>query len=186
MSQFEVYGLAVDTAKVPQSTIDTCIVRVARHILGNEVAAKAKAFKDAVKPGEYADAAALEAALAPRIAEWRQQGLEKLYSGTLGVRTAGEPVDPLEAAIERFAKGELNAWLAAKGIKWQSPKDAEGKVIKGEPKFVALADGNYTMEALLDRYMAKPANVDKATAAAKKELAAKAKRSAALANEDLV
>ena len=178
MATFKVYDIDIDTARVPQSAIDTCIVRVARHILGNEVAAKAKAAKDAgMAEGPELDA---------KIAAWREEGLNKLYSGTLGVRTVGEPADPLEAAIERFAKGELNAWLAARGIKWQAVKDAEGKAVKGEAKFVALADATFTMEALLDRYMAKPANVDKATAAAKKELAAKAKRTAALANEDLV
>ena len=178
MSKFEVYGLEIDTTQVPQSTIDTCIVRVARHILGNEVAAKAKAAKDA---GQAEDAQ-----LDAMIAKWRQDGIAKLYSGTLGVRTVGEPADPMEAAIERFAKGELTAWLAAKGIKWQSVKGPDGKPVKGEAKFVALADGTFTMEALLDRYMAKPVNVEKATAAAKRELAAKAKRSAALATEDLV
>jgi hypothetical protein len=178
MAIFEVYGLQLDTSKVPQSAIDVSLVRVARHILGNEVAAKAKAAKDA----GMVEGAELDA----KIAAWRQEGLDKLYNGTLGVRTVGEPVAPLEAAIERFAKGELTAWLAAKGIKWQSPKGPDGKAVKGEAKFVALADGTFTMEALLDRYMAKPANADKATAAAKKELAANAKRSAALAQEDLV
>lgn len=190
--KIDIYGHGVDTdtvvAGLPASVVATCVVRTMRHVLGNEVASKAKAWRDrfakdnnGTPPSESEEDAF--------VANARVEAMAKFTDGTLGVRAPGEAsADPFEAAVERIAKERVKTIITANGLKWVYEKTPEGKRVKGSEARITLTDGAFTMDELVARHLANETpnaktgktNKQEVEELAKKELAARDKKIAAM------
>jgi hypothetical protein len=101
--------ITVSPSDVPTVSLFALAQRGFSHVLGNEVASKLAAWKK----GEEG-AAASEDEIAAFVKAKREEALEKIMSGTLGVRSAAAPrVTGLEALMRRVAVEFLQARFAA-------------------------------------------------------------------------
>lgn len=141
------YGdLTVDAAKLAPAGVDALIRRGISHLLGNEVSAKVnkdgswfKGFVEAEKREPTAEE------IASKQVEFRKAAIESLYDGTIGTRSGGPRVDPVQAEMNVIAKREIADILRAKGIK---------KFPTGE-NTVTLGEAAYTGAVLIERRLAK-------------------------------
>lgn len=174
------YGdsITVDFTSLPEVSQRALAQRGLTHVLGNEVASRVHSWAQAEGQANSEDKAAVtawKAANADKVdaktAEVRKDMLDALASGTLGERgSSGPRLSPVETIKRRIARGEITTILQAHKI----------KVPKGEDK-VKMHDGEFTMNELIDRRLAKPEHGERIAKAAEKELAAKAKAIAAAA-----
>lgn len=142
-------GYSAVLADMPMTSVVALAQRGFNHVMGNEVASKVKTYKDNTE-NDQSDAAIETFAKAKR-----DEFMAKIMAGTLGIRTVGAAVDPVEAEMEKLASAEITEQLKANGIKWQRDRDASGKVVKGSEAFVALSDGKFTRDELIERRLAK-------------------------------
>lgn len=129
------------TTEVPTQSLYALAQRGFNHVTGNEVAAKKAAF---VKTEEGAKAS--EEDLAAKVKAWRQEALQKIIDGTLGVRAVGAPratgVEALKRAIAlEFLKAKLKAYSAKTGNKVTVPTGDDT---------INVAGKDYTREQLID------------------------------------
>jgi hypothetical protein len=102
-------AITVSPADIPTVSLFALAQRGFSHVLGNEVASKLAAFRKT-----EAGAAADEAEVAEFVKAKRNEALEKILNGTLGVRSATAPrVTGLEALMRRVAVEFLQARFAA-------------------------------------------------------------------------
>jgi hypothetical protein len=120
-------------AGIPDTSLFALVQRGYRHVLGNEVAAKVSAYKKS-EEGQ----GATDEVLAEKSAAWRQEALDKIMQGTLGVRVASAPrVSGIEAlkrtiAVERI-KASFAAYSAKTGKKLSLPTKDETVDYMGKP-----------------------------------------------------
>jgi len=125
----------IDTAKLPQASIDALLRRGVSHYLGNEQASKLTAWADAQAKAEGGSVPTDEQKAA-RKAELVREALAALAAGTVGTRVAGPRVEPIEAARNAIAKREVTEILRGAGIK--PPKGDEAvKFADGTTKTMA-------------------------------------------------
>ncbi len=179
--QIESYGKTFDTASLPEASVRALFARGLNHVLGNEVASKVTAWKGRFVESEKRDPS--ESEIDAARATYRDEMVGKIAAGTLGVRAVGVSADPVEALIERLAWEEIDTTLKANKYKWDFPKGADGKRLKGSEGTVALPDGKFTKDELIERRLAK--HGDRLRAAAEKQLKARARKLAEAAGAGL-
>ena len=152
------YGdITRDPAKLPAISTAALLARGFSHLLGNEQASKIVAkIRSALaegKPDGYeatrADVQAFREANPALVSQWSDEAkanaLKALDEGTLGVHVARGPSrDPIESAMHAIARGEVSEVLKSNTL----------KVPSGE-KTVTLGGEAFTMDALIDRRLAK-------------------------------
>lgn len=182
----------VDTASLPEKSIEALLRRGVTHYLGNEQASKVTAKIDkAVSEGKAEgfvatrdDIKAYREANSDQVGIWMKEvtdsALAALLEGTIGNRavgTSGPKLAPLDTIVRKVAKAEVIDTLKANGL--STPK--------GEEKVQFDGGKSFTLDELIDRRIAK--HGDRLTAAAKKELAdraRKAKQAAEAGVSDLI
>lgn len=108
------YGnITIDSADLPESTVNALMSRGFAHILGNEVASKVTAWKKS-EDGVNADADEVKAYTEAA----RNTMLQKLKDGTLGVRVGGPRGTALDTIIRQVAIERLKANFAAAKVKF--------------------------------------------------------------------
>lgn len=111
------YGyLTVDHGRLPEAVREHVWEYGLRQVLNDAIASKAEFNKDGKKVRDYTDDELFDKAA---------KKLETLYAGELRSRSAGEPVDPFEAACYSIAINRLTLW--AKAIGKDVPKDIKAK-----------------------------------------------------------
>ena len=96
-------AITVSPSDIPTISLFALAQRGFSHVLGNEVASKLAAWKK----GEEG-ATAGEAEVAAFVQAKREEALEKIMQGTLGVRSATAPrVSGIEALMRRIAVEKL-------------------------------------------------------------------------------
>lgn len=165
------YGdkIEVDFSALPEVSQFALASRGLTHILGNEVASKVHAWAGAEGQANSDDKAVVKAwkdanpeKLAAKTSEVQADILDALNKGELGSRVSGPRLAPLDTIKRQIARKEVEDIL--RGNKLAVPK--------GEAK-VKMGDAEFTMAQLIDRRIEKFS--DRITAAATKELAARAK-----------
>ena len=143
-----VYGTTeVDFDALPAVSQHALALRGLTHVLGNEVASKVHGWSQkeeqansedraTVKAWKEANAAAIEA----KTAEFTAESVKSLLDGTLGFRTGGPRLTPLETIKRAIAKKQIVAILTAAKIKVPTKDDT-----------VKTPDGEFTMAQLVDR-----------------------------------
>lgn len=168
-------AVTVDFDSLPDASKAALVSRGVSHVFGNEAASKVHAWAQAegqansddkatVKAWKDANASAVDA----KLAEVQADFLKALIEGTLGSRTGGPRLSPLETVKRRIAREEISDMLRGAGI----------KVPTGD-KTLTTADGTFTMDQLIDRRLAREDTGPAITKKAEKEIAAKAKQIAA-------
>ena len=131
--EFKHQDITVSPADIPTISLFALAQRGFSHVLGNEVASKLAAWKK----GEAGNAAS-EEEVAAFVAAKRQEALEKILNGTLGVRSAVAPrVTGIEARIRRVAVEFLQERFAAyskkSGVKVSLPTGDKVVEVAGRP-----------------------------------------------------
>lgn len=131
-------------ASLPAATIGALLSRGISHYFGNELAARVSGAKAAFRKIEGSDELGPEMS-DDEVAKVREtkfaEFLDKLVSGTVGVRAPGITVDPIEKIVQRIAKQEVSNILKTAGLK--VPKAGEA---------VEFADGSKkSLEAMIER-----------------------------------
>lgn len=190
-------GYEIPLEDVPFGNVLAMIRRGITHYIGNEQAAKVTAKADAyVKKAaaEYAEANAgiapdadtLEAIKADAEAlrgDWakevRDAAYKTLMEGEVGAGARGPAVDPFEAECERLAKARIKARFDAQSPRIKMPKEGEK---------VQLANGEFTLDELIERQLSHPewgeairAEAEATLAKRREEAAARAAAKAKLA-----
>lgn len=175
------YGdnVTVDFAALPEVSQVAVISRGLTHILGNEVASRVHAWAKDEKQGNSDDnevvkawKAANAAAISSKTAEVQADMLKALTDGTLGSRTTGPRLTPLETVLNKITRGEIETILRANSI----------KVPKADDK-VKMPDGEFTMKELIARRLEKPEHGDRLRKLAEREVAAQAKAQKAITDD---
>lgn len=148
--QLEYGKLSVDTATLPEASLNALIRKGWAHFMGNEQASKVTAWKAKLVDGTPAtDTAPAVAGREPSEDEisaakdaYQAAALKALQDGTVGVSVArGPAVSPEETIMRGLAKAEITATLKANGL----------KVPTGEA-VVKFGDGqSFTMAQLIAR-----------------------------------
>ena len=175
------YGdnVSIDFAALPEVSQVALIQRGLTHVLGNEVASRVHAWamgegqansedKEVVKAWKLANASAITS----KTSEVQADMVKALTDGTLGSRTTGPRLTPLETVLNKITRGEVETILRANSI----------KVPKGDDK-VKMPDGEFTMKELIVRRLAKPEHGDRLRKLAEKEVAAQAKAQKAITDD---
>ncbi len=162
----------IDFAKVPHTSLMSCLRGGVAHKFGSEVASKVIAyFKPDRKLAEgetrLEDNDENRALLT---AEYRDKLLAALIDGTVGTSTRGPGVDPLTAAIESIARKEVAEQLKKNNVKVPK-KSTDTVTVPGGAKF--------TMDQLVERRIER--DNDRLTTEAKAVLAEKARAKAKIA-----
>ena len=141
------YGThTLDFTKLPAKSLEAMLKRGVTHFLGNEQASKVSGWK--VRFVETEKREPNDDEVAEVKSAYITKALEALSAGTVGVATRGPAADPMDATMERIARGEISDVLKANGAKF---------VGKGEDRKVAFADGSsFTMDELIERRLANP------------------------------
>lgn len=161
---FEYGNISVDTASLPQPSLDAMIRRGLTHYFGNEQAAKVSNRKAKLASGDSPREAS-DDEVSQWVNELRAAALEALNAGTVGQHvTRGPAVSPEEAEARKIAKAEIVVILKANNL----------KVPTGE-KTVKAPDGEFTMDQLIDRRLSHGTHGDRIRADAAKEVRRKAK-----------
>lgn len=170
----------VDTASLPEKSIEALLRRGVTHYLGNEQASKVTAkIEAAIKKAAGADDFVVirddikkyREANSDQVSLWMKEvtdsALAALLEGTIGNRAvgaSGPKLAPLDTIVRKVAKAEVIDTLKANGL--STPK--------GEEKVQFDGGKSFTLDELIDRRIAK--HGDRLTAAAKKELAERARK----------
>lgn len=179
---------SVDFDGLPEATRYAIAHEGFVHFLGNRVASRVAgwcesqagdgATKEAVKAWKDSHADAVN----EQAAAFREATLKAMLDGTLGVRATSGPraaTDPLGAEMRKIAKEQITMILAAHGLKFPIGKDESGA-----PKTVSIRGVVRTGEQLISDRLDPDYprnNRDAIEAEAKRNLAAKAKAAAKLA-----
>lgn len=155
---------SIDVAKLPEASVVALLKRGLTHYLGNEQTSKLVAARK--REGAF-DGTTEEAYKADLVAK----AVAALHEGTIGTQVRGPSVDPVEAAMERIARAEINAVLKAKGAKF---------VGKGDDRKVTFANGeSFTMNDLIDRRLGNEEHSARIRKEAEKALKSAAKQAEA-------
>ena len=139
--EFKHQDITVSPGDIPTLSLFALAQRGFSHVMGNEVAAKTAAFKKT-----EAGATASEAELETFVKAKRQEALEKILNGTLGVRSATAPrVTGIDALIRRVAVEFLQARFAA----FSKRTDTKVTLPTGD-KVVNVAGRDMTREQLIE------------------------------------
>ncbi len=124
---------SIDTAQLPESSLVALMNEGLTHYLGNRVASRVSGWCEA-QAGENATKELVkvwkdshEAEVSAQAATFRQETIDKLLAGTIGVRAARGPsasADPMVAEMRKLAKEELVAMLAKAGMKFPKKDEA--------------------------------------------------------------
>lgn len=168
------YGdsIKVDFTTLPAVSQLALMQRGFTHVLGNEVASRVHSWSQGESQANSEDRktvadwkAANAEAVTAKTAEVQADFLKAITEGTLGSRTGGPRLTPLETVMNRIARGEIETILRANGIKVPKKDDT-----------VEMPDGKFTMAQLIQRRLDKPETGDAIKKAAAKEIAAKSKQ----------
>ena len=169
--------LTIDTATLPEASLVALLSRGLTHLLGNEISSKVHSWACGEDQANSDDRATVKAwkeanaeAVSAKVKEFQSATLAALAEGTIGTRTGGTSIDPIERRAEVIARKEVVAILSNAGT----------KVPKGEQK-VKMGEAEFTMADLIERRMAKYG--DRLRADARRELEAEAKAKAKLAEK---
>ncbi len=139
--EFKHGDITLNPADVPTVSLFALAQRGFSHVLGNEVASKLAAFKKTEEGG-----AASEAEIEAFVKAKREEALEKIMQGTLGVRTATAPrVSGIEAIMRKVAVEFLQARFAA-----YSKKSGTKVSLPTGDKVVNVAGRDMTREQLIE------------------------------------
>ncbi len=161
----------VNLADLPDASVHVLIQRTLNHIYGNEAAAVEKRMKD---KGEHtADE------IGAAVAAWREEKLDAILAGQLGMRGAGAPkATAFESLLRSIAVERLVAKLAKAKLKLptaeRKTKDKATGVETVKPAGVIVLktkDGpkEFTREALIANELAKYGDEIKAEATRRQE-----------------
>ncbi len=138
--EFKHGEVSVSPADIPTTSLFALAQRGFSHVLGNEVASKLAAWKK----GE-AGAQASEEEIEAFVKAKREEALEKIMNGTLGVRAPSAPrASGLEALMRRVAVEFLTARFAA-----YSKKSGQSVKLPTGDKVVSVAGRDMTREDLI-------------------------------------
>jgi hypothetical protein len=134
---FKWNDLSTPPKDVPTTSLFALAQRGYSHVLGNEVAAQVSAWKKTEE-----GAKATEAEIEAYANEKRQEKLQKILDGTLGVRSAAAPRVSGEEAIRRTVTVEvLKKFLKAHNLKFPTGEDTitvAGKAMDREDLISAM------------------------------------------------
>lgn len=152
----------VDFSKLPEASVAAILRRGLTHYLGNEQASKLASWVKG-QDGEVS-----EDAKAARKAELVSSALSALQAGTIGQSVRMPKVDPVEAEMDKIAKGEIKSTLAAAKMGFKG---------KGEDRKVTFADGSaFTLDELVERRLANPEHSARIRREAEKAIKARARQ----------
>jgi len=133
--------ITVNPADIPTISLFALAQRGFSHVLGNEVASKLAAWKKGEEGG-----AATEEEVAAFVKSKREEALEKILNGTLGVRSAAAPrATGIEALMRRIAVEFLQARFAA-----FSKRTGQKVSLPTGDKVVNVAGRDMTREQLIE------------------------------------
>lgn len=160
------YGTTTfDFSKLPEASTVAILKRGLTHFLGNEQASKVAGWKARFAKTEGREAT--EAEIDEQRAAYVASAIEALQNGTVGTHVRGPSVDPVEAAMEKIARNEINLVLKSNGAKF---------IGKGEDRKVTFADGSaFTMDELIERRLGNAEHGARIRKEAEKALKAAAK-----------
>ena len=154
--------LKVNPADVPTVSLFALAQRGFSHVMGNEVASKLAAWKK----GE-AGAAATQAEVDAFVKAKREEALEKILNGTLGVRSASTPrVSGFDALVRRVAVEYLNARFAA-----YSKRTGQKVTLPTGDKVVSVPGRDMTREQLIEAELKRNGEAIKAEAKRRQDAA---------------
>ena len=153
----------VSTSDVPIPNLAMLALQGFRHKLGNEVAAKVAAHKKS-EEGKAKD----EAALAEFAAEARKEMLERILTGTLGVRASGAP---RVTGIEALKRAIGTKWLKEAIAKYNA-KTGKSVALPTGDKVINYMGKDMTRDEMIAAYIR--ANGDRVDAEAKRQQEAEA------------
>lgn len=154
-SELKAHGHSVAIADLPQVSLVALAHRGLVHILGNEVASKVTAWKKT-----DAGANATEDDIAAKTEAFRAEAMEKVLSGSLGVRTGTVRGTALETVMREVAIERLRSNFAA-AIK----KNPAHPKFPGDAKTTINVRGEELNRAtLIERHIAKFRDVIEAEA----------------------
>jgi hypothetical protein len=157
------YGdFTIDTAAIPAKSLEALISRGVTHYLGNEQASKVSGW--AKKVLEETKAEPSEDEIKVKKAEFVAAAHAALLDGSIGTRTGGPKLDPLERATRDIAGEEISAMLKKAGQK--VPKGKETITVKGQ---------ELTFSDLVDRRIASEQHGERIAKDAKARVAKTAK-----------
>ena len=174
---------SIDFDALPESSRFALASRGLTHVLGNEIASKVHSWamaegqansedKATVKAWKEANASAIEA----RVAELQAETIAKLLDGTIGVRASSGPrLTPLDTLRRSIARDQVKVILRGQNI-----------AIPKKDEKIKLANGEFTLDELVERRLVMVTKDGRdigaeITREAEKELAARAKKAAKLA-----
>lgn len=148
------YGdYVVDTATLPEASLVALTSRGLTHYLSNEVSSKVNSWAQGEGQANSTDNAAVKAwkeankaAVDAKTEEVRKAAHAALLDGTVGTRTVGPRLTPLDTFKRQFAREGVVATLKANNI--AVPKKKDDTIVMGENTF--------TMDQLIDRRLANP------------------------------
>lgn len=145
---FEVDGTVAQVADIPMHSLVVMAGRTFSHILRNEVASAVKAWRESeAKAGREL----AEDEIATYAKQKREEKLEKILNGTLGVRAAGAPrVSGIDAVMRQIAVEWLKAELAKR-------RGSDGKplTLPTGDKTINVAGKDMDREALIEATLRK-------------------------------
>jgi hypothetical protein len=178
MDKIKYGNFEIDFDALPEISRLALVSRGVTHFLGNEQNSKAHSWAAAQVKGDSTVEpsrdevkewkAANEAAMVAKIAELAGEAVKSLIEGTVGARTSGPRLTPIDTLIRQKAKVEVMAVLAGVGAKF--PKKDET---------IAFGDGTRTGDQMIDNWLANADNLARLTKVAEKELKEKEKAIAA-------
>jgi hypothetical protein len=105
-------SFTAEFGKLPEATQNKIVASGLNHILGNEVASRFTAWKDAEANVNATD----EAKAAARLTIF-SDFVKKINEGTLGTRIGGPKADPVETEMDNIARREVLELIAGAGVK---------------------------------------------------------------------
>lgn len=168
-----VYGdITVDFDALPPVSQVALASEGLTHYLGNRVASRSHAWAQGENQAKSTDKEVVKAwketnasTLAAKEAEFRAETVAALIDGSIGTRSGGPRLSPIDTVKRTIAREDIATMLRSNGI----------KVPKGE-ETLTTKDGAFTMDALIERRLANETTGPDITKRAEKELAAKAKK----------
>ena len=157
---------------IPESSVATLVQRTMNHVYGNEMASYAAALKK--KVDELGAAAYTEAQIESMVADRREEKLDAILSGNLGVRSAGAPrATAFEALLRSIATERLTAKLAKAKLKLPrgAGKNKDGSERPAGVIVLKTANGpkEFTREDLITNELTKYADEIRAEATRRQE-----------------
>src|SRR5882724_11576693 len=136
----------IEVESLPAKSLEAMIQRGVSHYMGNEVAAKVAAWTNKLaeeKDGTPGHEASDDEKTAKK-EEIQADFYNRLLTGDIGTAIRGPQVTPFDKAAQAEARARVSARLKANGL----------KVPKGD-ETIKLGDGAFTIQALIDRCIAR-------------------------------